>query len=112
MSTNEYGTNIDACRDIESYLNDTDDKDNEITDYGESEYVDDEVDEYENEFDIKNNLHEWAVSFNISLAALTTLLHILRLAGLDTQRCKDSTTDIRRKFQPEIIIILMSKMVF
>ena len=46
--------------------------------------------DYESELDINSNLRDWAMSFNISLAAVTALLHFLWLAGLSVP--KDSRT--------------------
>jgi hypothetical protein len=46
--------------------------------------------EYDSEDDVKSKLCDWATSFNISQAAITALLHILWLAGLDLP--KDART--------------------
>ncbi len=61
---------------------------------------DDERNEYGNEFDIKNRLHDWAVTFNISQAAVTALLHILWLAGLEVP--KDARTLLKTPEETQI----------
>ena len=59
-----------------------------------------DLSDYESEFDINTSLRDWATSFNISLAAVTALLHILWLAGLSVP--KDSRTLLQTPKSAEI----------